>query len=276
MFPNRFSAMAASAAQVLQLRSDLEARFGSAILPSTAPDVEVFEGFRTGIHAIDGLLPHGLQRGTISVWTGEASAGLTAALRALVLHSCGEGARVAVIDAALTLDASFGCTPAGPVAGLWVVRPPDAADGEQGAWAAESLLRAGVFDLVVLDGCPVEAVQAHRLRALARERNAAVVVSTAGNRESGNREQWFRSFSSSGQRGRDTVPCSLERWRRGGRGSLFPAVPRRPAAGVPARRANGRGRADAGRSVPGAGAGAVGEAGGGRPGLGGTGSGGGA
>jgi hypothetical protein len=175
--------MAASAAEILRLRDELESRFGRAILPATGPVLERFDGFRTGIAAIDGLLPNGVARGTLSLWTGEAGAGRTAALRALVLHSCGEGARVAVVDAGLTLDATFACTPAGPVEGLWVVRPPGAGHEAEGPWAAEALLRAGVFDLVILDGCGLDTTQAHRLRALARDRNAAVVVAAAGKRK---------------------------------------------------------------------------------------------
>jgi hypothetical protein len=177
--------MTGNLAEVLRLRGELEARFGRAIVPGAAPVPERFDGFRTGIAAIDALLPDGVQRGTLSLWTGEATAGRTAALRALVLHSCAEGARVAVVDASLTLDATFGCTPEGAVEGLWVVRPPDADRAAEGAWAAEALLRAGVFDLVIVDGCPLEPAGAHRLRALARERNAGVVVSGARSEERG-------------------------------------------------------------------------------------------
>jgi hypothetical protein len=180
--------MAAHAAEVDRLRSELETRFGRAILPASAPAAERFDGFRTGVAAIDSLLPHGIPRGTLSLWTGEATAGRTAALRALVLHTCAEGATVALVDAGLTLDASFACTPAGPVEGFWVARPPDPEHEAEGAWAAEALLRAGVFDLVILDGCGLDAARAHRLRTLARERNAAVVVTKnegRGKREEG-------------------------------------------------------------------------------------------
>jgi hypothetical protein len=68
--------------------------FGRAILPGAAPVPERFDGFRTGIAAIDDLLPDGVQWGPLSLWTGEATAGRTAALRALALHSCVAGARV--------------------------------------------------------------------------------------------------------------------------------------------------------------------------------------
>jgi hypothetical protein len=169
--------MAGSAADVRKLRDELEARFGNVVLPAGAPVPERTHGFRTGVAAVDALLPDGVPRGALSLWTGETTAGRTAALRALVLTACAGGARVALIDAELTLDAGFARNAAGAVDGLWVVRPPDAGHTAEGAWAAEMLLRAGVFDLVILDGHLPDAAQAHRLRALARERDAAVVVS---------------------------------------------------------------------------------------------------
>ncbi|HEV2130527.1 MAG TPA: hypothetical protein VGR27_05470, partial [Longimicrobiaceae bacterium] len=103
--------MSASAAEVQQLRSRLEARFGQAIVqPATRKRVP---GFPLGVPALDSLLPNGVPRGALTLWAGEATAGRTAGLRALVVRACTEGARVALIDASLTLDAGFGCTPAG-------------------------------------------------------------------------------------------------------------------------------------------------------------------
>ncbi|MBA4156672.1 MAG: hypothetical protein H0X65_04260 [Gemmatimonadetes bacterium] len=169
--------MAASTAEVRKLRGELEARFGGAIRPAGAPAPERASGFLTGVAALDRLLPGGVPRGAISLWTGERTSGRTAALRTLVLRACAEGTSVALVDAGRTLDATFGCTPAGPVEGLWVVRPPDPDRAREASWAAEALLRAGVFGLVVLDGCMPEPTQAHRLRALARERDTAVVIS---------------------------------------------------------------------------------------------------
>jgi hypothetical protein len=62
-----------------------------------------------------------------------------------------------------------------PDQGLWVVRPPDPA---RGGWCADVLLRSGAFPLVVLDGGPPLArASAVRLAALARERDAALVLS---------------------------------------------------------------------------------------------------
>lgn len=166
------------ATELSQLRERLEARFGRAILPvgGVQPAAEPVAGLPTGLHPLDRLLPGGVPRGALSLWTGETTSGRTAALRSLVERTCSAGAAVALVDASRTLDATFGCTPAGPLPGLWVARPPEGRTGE-GAWAAEALLRAGAFELVVLDGeCP-DHTQAHRLRGLARETDTALLVS---------------------------------------------------------------------------------------------------
>jgi hypothetical protein len=161
------------------LRAALEKRFGSALVPAPggAPDRAV-PGFRTGIAAIDRLLPGGVPRRAVTHWAGEVTAGRTAALRRLVGAALRE-TRVAVVDAALTLDAGDWCgADDGPLAGLWVARPPAAGRAAEGAWAAEALLRSGAFGLVVLDGGAPAPAEVHRLRALARETDAAVLVST--------------------------------------------------------------------------------------------------
>ncbi len=171
-----------SAAEDLHLlRARLERRFGGAILPRPGQGAgEARPGFRTGVAALDALLPAGVPRGALSLWTGEATAGRTGALRALVAAALAEGARVGIVDATCTLDAADWCGVDGRSAPrLWVARPPDDGRAEEGAWAAEALLRSGAFDLVVLDGPAPEPVEAHRLRALARERDAALLVSSA-------------------------------------------------------------------------------------------------
>jgi hypothetical protein len=170
--------MSTTAAEVRELRTELENRFGRAILPAV-PVPREEEGFRVGVREVDRLLPEGVPRGALTLWVGEASSGRTAALRALVRGCCSGGGLVAVVDAGGTLDASFACTAEGPTEGLWVVRPPEGKAGEDGAWAAESLLRAGVFDLVVLDGCFPDSTQGHRLRTLARERDSALLISSS-------------------------------------------------------------------------------------------------
>jgi hypothetical protein len=170
-----------SAARKLDhLRAELEKRFGNAVLPlpGTAPAPER-DGFSVGVRALDQLVPEGVPRRALSLWVGEATSGRTAALRALVAGACRAGALVALVDATRTLDADAWCGGGGESApGLWVSRAPAPEHAGEGAWVAEQLLRTGAFDLVVLDGPPPAPVDAHRLRALARATDAALLVST--------------------------------------------------------------------------------------------------
>ncbi|HEX2081747.1 MAG TPA: hypothetical protein VHG08_28845 [Longimicrobium sp.] len=163
------------------LRATLEKRFGDAMVPvpGQAPSRER-DGFRTGVAALDALVPGGVPRRAITLWTGEATSGRTAALRVLVEAACRE-TLVALVDATRTLDPASWCGPDGHSApGLWVARPPSAEHAVEGAWVAETLLRTGAFGLVVLDGPAPAPVDAHRLRAIARETDAAVLISTDG------------------------------------------------------------------------------------------------
>lgn len=171
-----------SAAVDLQLlRANLEKRFGEAIVPvpGQAPSRER-PGFRTGVAALDALVPGGVPRRALTLWAGEATSGRTAALRVLVEAACRE-TLVAVVDATRTLDPAAWCEADGHSApGLWVARPPADGHVDEGAWVAETLLRTGAFGLVVLDGVAPAPVEAHRLRAIARETDAAVLVSVDG------------------------------------------------------------------------------------------------
>jgi hypothetical protein len=174
--------MGSAAERLDRVRTELEKRFGAAIrpLPGTAPAPGRDDGFRTGVRALDQLLPGGVPRGAVTLWTGEATAGRTAAVRALV-ERARRHALVALVDATLTLDAAAWCGDEGrSPAGVWVARPPVPGHEEEGAWVAESLLRTGAFGLVVLDGPLPDATAAHRLRALARETGAALLVSAGG------------------------------------------------------------------------------------------------
>jgi hypothetical protein len=178
----RRSPVGSAAESLDRVRAELEQRFGAAIrpLPGTAPGPGHGDGFRVGVRALDQLLPGGVPRGAVTLWTGEASAGRTAAIRALVQRA-GRSALVALVDATLTLDAAAWCGSDGrPPAGLWVARPPAPGHEQEGSWVAESLLRTGAFGLVVLDGPLPDATAAHRLRALARDTGAALLVSAGG------------------------------------------------------------------------------------------------
>jgi hypothetical protein len=167
-----------AAPDLLRLRGELERRFGGAILPRPGESVEEARpGFRTGVAALDALVPEGIPRGLLTLWTGEAGCGRTAAMRAVVLAACAAGERVALVDAGATLCAADWCAGDGQPPTLWVARPPGPGREGEGAWVAEALLRTGAFALVVLDGAPLQPAEAHRLRALARETDAALLVS---------------------------------------------------------------------------------------------------
>lgn len=171
-----------AALDLARLRTELETRFGEAIVrvPGRAADPRRDDGFRTGIASLDALMPGGVPRRALTVWAGEAGGGRTAAVRALVEGAC-RTARVALVDATRTLDAASWCGADGrSAAGLWVARAPSPSRAEEGAWVAEALLRTGAFGLVVLDGTAPSTVEAHRLRALARETDAALLVSADG------------------------------------------------------------------------------------------------
>ncbi|HEV7587975.1 MAG TPA: hypothetical protein VGO40_07565 [Longimicrobium sp.] len=173
--------MGSAAERLDRVRTELEKRFGAAIrpLPGAAP-APGRDGFRVGVRALDQLLPGGVPRGAVTLWTGEATAGRTAAVRALV-ERARRHALVAVVDATLTLDPAAWCgEDGGSPPGVWVARPPAPGHEEEGAWVAESLLRTGAFGLVVLDGPLPDATAVHRLRALARETGAALLVSAGG------------------------------------------------------------------------------------------------
>jgi len=169
----------AAARDLSQLRVELEKRFGTAIRPlpglEGAPERA---GFRTGVRALDQLLPAGVPRGAATLWSGQGTSGRTAAVRALVETATRE-TLVALVDATHTLDPAAWCGPDGHSApGLWVARPPTADREMEGAWVAEQLVRTGAFGLVVLDGPAPDPTEAHRLRALARETDTALLVST--------------------------------------------------------------------------------------------------
>lgn len=172
--------MSTAAAQDLgRLRLELEKRFGAAVRPLPGREgTPERPGFRTGVRALDQLLPAGVPRGAATLWSGEGTSGRTAAVRALVEAATRE-TLVALVDATRTLDPAAWCGPEGHSApGLWVARPPTADRVMEGAWVAEQLLRTGAFGLVVLDGPAPDPTEAHRLRTIARETDTAFLVST--------------------------------------------------------------------------------------------------
>ncbi|MGH7546389.1 MAG: hypothetical protein ACREKI_09425, partial [Gemmatimonadota bacterium] len=167
------------------------------VVPATALPY-VVRGWRTGIEALDGILPQGVPRGRLVEWAGPRTSGKGAALASLVstVLGSGEGGRggkgVAYVHAVGTLAPrswALGTVSAGGVgsaaraaraaraggaagAPFWVVRVPDEREGWE---AVDVVLRMGVFGLVVSEGAPPPKV-ALRLERLARSSGAAWVV----------------------------------------------------------------------------------------------------
>ncbi len=142
------------------------------LLPPAAPAVP---GLPTGIDALDVALGGGLPRGRLTevVGTGARGSGRTTLLRRMAEEAIAGAGWVAYIDASRTL-APRDWAHLGAHEGLWVIRPRDPA---RAAWCADVLLRCGAFALVVLDsGPPLPKAIAVRLTRLARESNAAFVV----------------------------------------------------------------------------------------------------
>jgi len=139
-------------------------------LPVEAP---IERPIRSGVRALDGLLGSGgLGAGQVVEWVGPASSGKTGLLRALALGARRQGVPVAWSDAGRQLcpgdwlDAAPGR--------LWVVRPPEPAEG---VFCAEVLLRSRSFGMVVLDGAPSPArAVGIRLQRLARQATSTLVL----------------------------------------------------------------------------------------------------
>lgn len=132
---------------------------------------KVSSPWATGISALDHAMGGGIPRGRITELTGSLAVGKSTLMRQAISQILLSGHWVAWIDATRTL------APA-PWAGLGnrfvVIRP---STPSRSAWAADLLLRSGVFGLVVIDGTPqLSRVHGLRLAQLARDRDAACVV----------------------------------------------------------------------------------------------------
>lgn len=102
----------------------------------------------TGLPPLDDLLPYGgLPRGRIVEWTGPASSGKTAVLRASLERLRRDGESVALIDGTGGLYASDWLQLVPGEGEFWIVRPTSAAEA---TWCADLLLRSGAFGAVAL------------------------------------------------------------------------------------------------------------------------------
>ncbi len=139
-----------------------------ALLPAPLP---LAPGMPTGLDALDRALSSGgFPRGRLTEVVG--ASGTLTLLRHVVQAAVERGEWVAYIDASRTLAPRDWADLDNRR--LWIVRPPAAASG---AWCADVLLRSAAFSLVVLDSAPpVTRAIAVRLMGLARDSNAALVV----------------------------------------------------------------------------------------------------
>lgn len=144
------------------------------VLPDAPP---ASGGVVTGIPRLDEALGGGLPRGQVTEVTGLPGSGRTTLLRRLVEAAVTQALVVAYVDAEGTLAPADWAHLARRAddEGLWVIRPPDP---QRAPWCADVLLRSGAFPVVVLDGGPpLPRASAVRLAGLARERDAALVLS---------------------------------------------------------------------------------------------------
>jgi hypothetical protein len=135
----------------------------------------------TGLRILDDLLPNGgLPRGRVVEWSGPASSGKTAVLRASLERLRGDGESVALIDGTGALYAPDWVRLVPGEGEFWIVRPDTAAEA---TWCADLLLRSGAFGAVALRiaepaATPLGRGASVRLQRLAEE--AAAVFVTVG------------------------------------------------------------------------------------------------
>ena len=135
----------------------------------------------TGLRILDDLLPNGgLPRGRVVEWSGPASSGKTAVLRASLERLREHGESVALIDGSGALYAPDWVRLVPGEGEFWIVRPGSASEA---TWCADLLLRSGAFGAVALRitepaATPLSRGASVRLQRLAEE--AAAVFVTVG------------------------------------------------------------------------------------------------
>jgi RecA/RadA recombinase len=133
--------MPSAAALLDQLGRPGDVRLGSA-------HPELAARLSTGLAALDAVLDGGLPRGRISELAGGPSAGRTGIACAIAAHATWAGETIGWVDPEDALDAEAAAAAGVALARTLWVRPRGTADAVR---AAEILLRAGGFGLVVLD-----------------------------------------------------------------------------------------------------------------------------
>jgi hypothetical protein len=119
----------------------------------------------TGLAPLDALLGGGLPRGRMALLTGARSSGRTALAHAALAAATAGGELAALVDVAGALDARRAEAAGGTLGRLLWVRPPGLRAGLK---AADLVLAAGGFGLVVLDVGDGEPGARAALRAEAR------------------------------------------------------------------------------------------------------------
>ena len=132
-----------------QTRKDLDKSFGKGtiIRLGESADMDV-ETFSTGSVSLDRILGGGYPKGRVIEIYGQESAGKST----LALHAVAEiqklGGNAVYIDAEHALDASYARKVGVNTDELWVSQPDS---GEQALSIAETLVKSGAVDLIVID-----------------------------------------------------------------------------------------------------------------------------
>lgn len=156
---------------IMGARNDAALRRALSPLPAASPVPP--HGWRTGIEALDEILPAGVPRGHVTEWAGAQTSGKVAALASLASGVLGQGGEgVAYVHSAGSLDPRSWSWAGAFAAPFWVVRVSTPRESWQ---ALDVVLRMGAFGLVVSEGVPPPNV-ALRLQRLARSSDAAWVA----------------------------------------------------------------------------------------------------
>jgi hypothetical protein len=161
--------MSGAAALLDRLGRPGDVRLGAAH-PETVPRLA------TGLSALDAMLGGGIPRGRITELAGPRSAGRTGLAAAIAASATRAGETIAWVDPEDVLDPEAAASAGIMLARLLWVRPRGVTDALR---AAEILLGAGGFGLVLLDVDPVNAgarAWPRLARAAERTRSALLVV----------------------------------------------------------------------------------------------------
>jgi hypothetical protein len=164
------------AAAILQLRSELHARFD---LPAGIRQRPEIEYLTTGISVLDGLTGGGIPRGALTEIAGPASSGRTAIAFSLLRETTRRGECCAWIDAAGTFDPQSAAEAGADLERiLWV---NCGGVTEHAFQSVDLLIQAGGFGLLVLDLADTPEKEARRipLASWFRLRHAAERTHTA-------------------------------------------------------------------------------------------------